>query len=152
MKKVVILAMLLVGISAMAQPSQRERRNRMQDLTPEQIATLQTKKATLALDLTAAQQTKMKAIYIEKATIRKAKMEDRMKRKEGDESKQLSTEERYAIANERLDQQIAHKAEVKKILSEEQYQKWQKMQHHRGKKAKGKRERRKGSKSKHERR
>ena len=149
MKKVVILAMLLVGISAMAQPSQREHRNRMQDLTPDQIATLQTKKATLALDLTAAQQTKMKALYVEKATIRKAKMEDRKKHKESDESKQLSSEERYAMANERLDQQIAHKAAVKKILSEEQYQKWQKMQHAKSKK--GKNEHRKGYKSKNRR-
>lgn len=132
MKKTVMMAVLLAGLTATAQKGERAHRDAMKDLTPEQVATLQTKKMTLALDLTEVQQQQIKAIQLENAEMRKAKMEERKAQKEEREAKKPTSEERYAMANARLDHQIAQKAEMKKILSEEQYTQWQRMQHRKG--------------------
>ncbi|MEO9892754.1 hypothetical protein [Aurantibacter sp.] len=134
MKKAIIVMMLLVGVTTIAQ-ERKERPNRgdMKDLTAEQIATLQTKKMTLALDLTSKQQTQIQAINLEQATTRKAKMAERKAAKEDGERKKPTSEERYAMQNERLDAQIALKSEMKSILSDEQYTKWEKMRHHKKK-------------------
>ncbi len=137
MKKVLLIVTLLVGFTAMAQRGPHGSDRGTKDLTPEQMATLQTKKMTLALDLTEAQQEKVKALHLENAKMRKAKMEERKAQKE-DGEKKPTAEERYARSNDRLDHQIAHKAEMKNILSSEQYEKWQKMQHRSGKHRKGK--------------
>lgn len=142
MRKVVLATMLLIGFTVLAQPgTSRERgaRNGMQDLIPEQRATLQTKKMTLALDLTEVQQKQIKAIQLENAKMRKAKMEERKAQKEAGEAKKPTSEERFAMYNARLDRQIAQKAELKKILSDTQYEKWEQLQHRRGKHGKGKR-------------
>lgn len=118
----------------------------MKDLSPEQVATLQTKRMTLALDLTQDQQTKIQAINLEQAKERKARMEERKAAREKGEAKKPTAEERYAMENERLDKMIALKTEMKEILSEEQYQKWQKMAHHRKKKGDDRREKGRPSK------
>ena len=141
MKKVVLASMLLIGFTALAQPSssrESESRQGMQDLTPEQMASLQTKKMTLALDLTEVQQGQIKALQLENAKRHKAKMEERKAQKETDKSKKPTSEERYAMSNTRLDRQIAEKAEMKKILSVSQFEKWEKMRHRKGKHGKGK--------------
>lgn len=129
MKNVALVVMLLVGMTAMAQKGKDNRRGAMKDLTPEQVATLQTKQMTLALDLSQAQQSKIQAMNLENAKLRKTKMEERKAaRKEGD-AKRPTSEERYAMKNEMLDHQIAQKAAMKKILSEDQFEKWSKMKH-----------------------
>lgn len=148
MRKVVIAMMLLVGVTALAQRGDRNRRAGMKDLSPEQMATLQTKKATLALDLTEAQQTQMKAVFMENAKMRKARMEEKQAQKEGGDATKPTSEERYAMANRRLDRQIAQKEKIKQILSEEQMEKWEKIQHRRGKHGKGKGQKAKGNKNK----
>ncbi|UWX54379.1 hypothetical protein NYZ99_15765 [Maribacter litopenaei] len=139
MKKVIMTAILLIGISAMAQDHNRKegRGNRhMKDLTPEQMATLQTKRMTLALDLTEDQQSKIQALFTKNAAERKAKMEAHKARKESGET--LTDDEKFALRNERLDQQIAQKEEMKSILDDTQYSKWEKMRQKRGKHRKGK--------------
>ncbi len=138
MKKAIWAIALLIGALGMAQEEGKSNRGAMKDLTPEQMATLQTKKMTLALDLSEAQQSQIQALNLENAKTRKAKMEERKAKKEAGEAKKPTSEERYAIQNARLDQMIAQKAEMKKILSEEQYDKWEKMAHRRGKHRKGK--------------
>jgi len=138
MKKILFAMLLFVGLTALAQPGDKEKRaNHMQDLTPEQMATLQTKKMTLQLDLTSEQQDKIMAINLENAKMRKAKMAERKAMKKDEDAKKPTSEERYARANEALDRKIAQKAEMKRILSDQQFEKWEKMQHRRGKKAKG---------------
>lgn len=132
MKKVIVLLLCMVGLTAMAQKGENGYRGGKKDLTPEQMATLQTKKMTLALDLTQEQQTTIQAMNLEKAKMRKAKMETRKAAKERVEAKKPTAEERYAMQNKRLDQMIAHKAEMKNILSEEQYERWEKMAHRKG--------------------
>ena len=138
MKKLVIVALLFSGMVAMAQKDEMKgREHGMKDLAPEQIATLQTKKMTLDLDLNETQQTKMKSLLASKAAERKTKMEAYKAQKESGEK--LTSDERYKMQNERLDHQIAQKNEMKKLLNDEQYAKWEKMQDRRGKHRKGKR-------------
>lgn len=144
MKRVTIALMLMVGLTSMAQRGPQEGNRGMKDLTPEQMATLQTKKMTLALDLTDTQQSKIMAMQLENAKTRKAKMEERKAKKEGEEKVKPTTEERYAMQNERLDKKIAHKAEMKNILSDDQYVKWEKMHQRKGKHRKGKAKGKKG--------
>ncbi|MFS4454973.1 hypothetical protein [Maribacter sp. 2304DJ31-5] len=128
MKKTVVVSIMFIGLFMTAQEHHRkEGRRAMPDLSPEQIANLKTKKMTLALDLTKNQQVKIKSLLTAKAEERKAKMEAQKERKENREMGKPSPEERYAMANARLDLQIAHKKEVKAILDEVQYAKWEKM-------------------------
>lgn len=136
MKKIVIVCMLLLGANIMAQPGDRRERMDRESLTAEQLGTLQAKKATLVLDLSDAQQKQIKALFIENAKLRKSKLAERKRINEGEERKKLTADERYKRANEKLDHQIAQKEELKKILSEEQYAKWQQMQKRKGKQLK----------------
>ncbi len=130
--------LLLTGVAGLAQREGNVHRKGMKDFTPEQIATLQTKKMTLALDLTEAQQSQIQTLNLENAKARKAKMDELKAMKEDGERKKSTQEERFTMQNERLDRQIAQKAKFKKILSPEQYDKWQKMAHRYGRYKKGK--------------
>ena len=129
--------MLLAGGIVLAQKGERSNRGMVKDLSPEQIATLQMKKATLALDLTDSQQKEMKAFLFENAKMRKTKIEERKALKESGDTKERTSEEKFERANERLDHQIAQKTKLKQILSEEQFEKWQKMRQRKGKRRKG---------------
>ena len=130
----------IASLTAMAQEGpERGPRDGKDQLTPEQMATLQTKKMTLALDLSSAQQKQIQEFHLENAMLRKEQMEAvKGKRKD------LSSEERYALQNKHLDHKIAQKEKMKKILNEDQFSKWEKeMSHrnHKGRKGhKGKRD------------
>ncbi|NND79159.1 MAG: hypothetical protein HKN53_04615 [Maribacter sp.] len=148
MKKVLVLVMLMAGFTAMAQKGERGHRGDFKDLSAEQMATLHTKKMTLDLDLTEAQQSKIKAFHLEKFKNRKAKMEKRQAQKDTSERPKLTSDEKYALRLERLDAAIAHKAELKKILSTEQFEKWEKHHKKRGEHHKGKGHHSKGKRGK----
>ncbi|MFC7356579.1 hypothetical protein ACFQO1_02680 [Jejudonia soesokkakensis] len=126
MKKLVIICMLLVGITVTAQDREskkevrKEMRERAKDLTPQQIASLQTKKMTLHLDLTEKQQIEVEKLNLEIATNRKAMAEKRKKMEE------LSNDERVAMREQMLDEQIATKKKFKAILTEAQFSTWEK--------------------------
>jgi len=129
MKKLVIAILVIAAISVSAQNhNMKGKRGDMKDLTPEQTATLQTKKMTLALDLNESQQSKIKYILTEDAKTRKSKMEAYKASKDEGE-KVMSADEKYARQNERLDHQIARKKEMKSFLTPEQFQKYEKMSH-----------------------
>lgn len=133
MKKVLIVVIALIALQVTAQEKkkemrkeiQKERMERMNNLTPEEAATLQTKKMTLHLDLTEAQQAKIQALNLEEAKARKAKMEENKSRRESGEMKQFTKEDKFKMMNDRLDHQIAMKKKMKSILNEEQYKKWE---------------------------
>ena len=99
--------------------------NRFKDFTPQEMAELQTKRLTLALDLTPAQQKKVQALQLQNAQIRKAKMDARQARKKDGTGPKLNKEQRLANMNARLDRQIEMKQQMKQILSAEQFEKWQ---------------------------
>ena len=86
----------------------------MANLTPEEVATLKTKKMVLHLDLNDAQQDDIYKINLEQAKMRKAHMAERKARKESGAAGKPSKEERLAMANKRLDHQIEVKAKMKR--------------------------------------
>lgn len=132
MKKVLVTTVLLIGMMGYSQRGQHfdsEQRG-MKDMTPEQIAILKTKKMTLALDLSDAQQKDIQKINLENALERKALMLERKAKKEESEQSKPSADEHFDFQNERLDRMIAQKGKMKQILSEEQFQKWERIHHH----------------------
>lgn len=142
MKKLILIAMAFVTLQAVAQDKrkggEKSERKMMKDLSAEEIATLGSKKMTLELDLSTAQQAQVKAVLLEQATTRKQKMAEREKMRNGDDNKRLTKEERLEMTNAKLDSQIAMKKEMKSILTAEQYEKWTKMEANRNQKGKGK--------------
>ena len=120
MKKLVLIAIALVTLQAVAQerkerPDNRERAERFKDMSPEDMATLHTKKMVLHLDLNESQQKEIQKINLENAIQRKNMMEARKARMESSAEKP-SKEERLEMMNKGLDHKIAMKAKMKQIL------------------------------------
>ncbi|UKM64803.1 DUF4890 domain-containing protein [Flavobacteriaceae bacterium GSB9] len=132
MKKLIIIAIafVLAQGTAFAQqapkPGGKDKMHLMHTLTPEESATLKTKRMTLNLDLNKVQQDQIYKINLENATKRKEMQETWKARKENGTSERPTKEKRLKMMNARLDHQIAMKAKMKKILNEEQYAKWEK--------------------------
>lgn len=134
MKKVILIVLALITIQVSAQDrkqefrkgERKERVNKFEDFSAEEIAELQTKRMTLDLDLTSSQQKQIQKLNLENATERKAKMEERQSKmmKKGEKP---SKEGRLKMMNERLDKQIEMKEKMKKILNEKQFEKWEKI-------------------------
>ena len=147
MKHILLIALAFFTLNVTAQEQKPEKRQgdrkerpqRMQkfaDFTTEEMAQLKTKKMTLNFDLTEAQQKEIYKLNLKEATERKqmmeerkAKMEERRNNKgEGEKGKNKpSKEERLKIANDKLDKQISHKKEMKRILNKDQFEKWEKV-------------------------
>lgn len=141
MKKLAMLAIVLISLQATAQDrkedhkdSRKGRVEKMKNISADDMAQLQTKKMTLHLDLTKAQQKKIGELNLRDAKKRKVKIEKRLKERKG--AKKRSQEELIKMQNEKLDIQIAKKKEIKAILTAEQYEKWEKMQAKRSKQMK----------------
>ena len=139
MKKVIITAVLLVvGMTVFAQRGGHhgQKRAMAKDLSIEQLATLRTKKMTLALDLTEKQQQQVMQLNVENVKFKRTKMEERRGEKK-DRDEKPTAEERIAIENQKLDRQIAQQEKMKKKLDDDQYQLWKRLrmhQHAQGKK------------------
>lgn len=127
MKKVMIIAALLAGATTFAQRG--EHRKERMDLTAEQMATLQTKKMALALDLNEKQQQEAMEIHLENAEFHKTQMKERQALKESGEHQKPSSEERFEKLNARLDRKLAQQEAFKDLLTDEQYAQWKKMSH-----------------------
>ena len=140
MKYILKILVLLFSLSVFAQQpprgmdSERGKRpnNRMQAmkaLTPEQEATLWTKKMTLELDLNKNQQDQMYALILGKTKKIKLRMENKPK-------EHPSKEEIYNMHISRLDEAIAMKESLKKILNDDQFAKWELMKNKKSSKTK----------------
>lgn len=124
MKKLagITIIVLLISLNINAQ-QKKQSQKKGSEFTTEQKATLGTKKMTLAFDLTDAQQ---KQVYnlmkqnIEERETAMAKM--KAQKQEGIE---LTSEQKFKMQYDRLDKQIAHKAQMKSILTKDQYEKWE---------------------------
>jgi hypothetical protein len=134
MKKLITIALIaIISLSSYAQDKKERQgkpeRNPMEKFTPEQRNQLILKKMTLELDLNAAQQKEMSKIIAEQS----AKREARMKNKK-DKTEKPTSDEIFEMKNKMLDEQIEMNGKMKKILSPEQFQKWDelKKQHHEG--------------------
>ncbi|MEZ4778910.1 MAG: hypothetical protein R2786_05945 [Flavobacteriaceae bacterium] len=133
MKKLLFICFVFVGLALQAQPGpdakmkyRKEMKEKMKDLTPQERATLKAKEMTLHLDLNEKQQKQVETLLLQQEEKREAL---RKQHKEGEE---LTKEEKFALKSKMLDEQIAFKKEMKNILNEEQYAKFDKKQHHKG--------------------
>lgn len=140
MKKLImiLIAVATLQVSAQDQKSamKKERISSKMDYSPEEMAQLQSKKLTLKLDLNSKQQKEVSALFLEQFQMRQSKKEAYLQAKAKEDNKSFSKEERFKMANARLDQQIELKKKMKNILSEEQYKKWGKMNERRSRKGK----------------
>ena len=125
MKALFATVLLLAGLAGYSQRGPAH--GSMKDMSPEQVATLETKKMTLALDLTEKQQQEIQAIHMEKAIERQTRMEERKNRDEKPDA-----DERFQMMNDRLDKQIAMKDQMRDILDKDQFEKWEKLNLTRG--------------------
>ena len=141
MKKLLLALALVITTVNFAQ---KKERNAEDQLSKEQKTVLLLKKMTLELELTEKQQKELKPILLEQATERAEKRAAFKAKKEKGEK--LSKEERFSMANERLDNQIALKNKLKKILTPEQMTKMEAMKSARKEKGKKRHEIKQGKK------
>ncbi|MFL9844839.1 hypothetical protein [Flavobacterium rhizosphaerae] len=131
MKKWILVMAMLVCIGATAQQGKRRyngehpQRDKSERLTAEQRTELQVKKLTLTLDLTDAQQKEIKKLMLDRSKKREAAIAAFKAGREA--GKKPSKDERFERKSHRLDEQIAMKREMKKILDAAQYEKFTKM-------------------------
>jgi len=130
MKKIVLILIAFVAITATAQ---RGNPRAMQKLSAEEAATLQTKKMTLALALSDAQAKQVYQVNLKQAIKRKAILEAR---KTNEEKKEPSIQNRIERKNNTLDAKIAIQNEMKRILDEDQFKQWRRMNQRKNKKGK----------------
>lgn len=122
MKKLILVFALVIGLTTFAQ-EKREGKGKREKLTTEQQVELQVKNLKLDLDLNDKQTVQIKEIVTAQVLKRDAKrVEIEAKRASGEKP---SKDEFFKKRNEMLDEKIAHKAEMKKILTPEQYTKWE---------------------------
>ena len=131
MKKLVVAFLLIVGITAMAQEKEMKRPNgdKFASLTPEQKVEYQVKKMSKDLSLNDKQVKEVKALVtkeVEKRNEIKAEMKA-LQAKQRIEMKAKIDEEYAAMSNE-----------MRKILTSEQFTKWEKIHEERREKMKEK--------------
>jgi Spy/CpxP family protein refolding chaperone len=131
MKKLVVAFLLIVGITAMAQEKEMKRPNgdKFASLTPEQKVEYQVKKMSKDLSLNDKQVKEVKALVtkeVEKRNAIKAEMKA-LQAKQRIEMKAKIDEECAAMSNE-----------MRKILTSEQFTKWEKIHEERREKMKEK--------------
>ena len=155
MKKLIIVALLVVGITAFAQNRKemgnRPDRSKTEKFSPEQRTQIMVKKFTLELDLNAKQQEQVKQIIAEQGLKREWMRAERMAKKE--DKKRPTADEQFAMKNKMLDEQIAMKNKMKTILSPEQFEKWNSLNNNRQEKFQDRRHRkehREGQESEHD--
>lgn len=119
MKTWILAIVITLGLTVNAQ----NKKERGEQLSPEQRVELRVKKLTLALDLTDKQQKEMKNLLLSKESERQQAIEHL----KPENNKKLTADERFAMKNKALDQKIAMKEEMKKILTKDQLAKLDKM-------------------------
>jgi len=134
MKQLAVLVMALLSMSAFSQKSNGPKKEKRAEMSVEQLATLRTKKMTLALDLTESQQDKIMKINVEEVEYKKARRAEVKAKKES--GQKPSTDERFEIANAKLDHKIAHQQKIKEVLTKEQYLMWKELKTKRAMKGK----------------
>jgi|SRR5690554_1890265 len=120
MKNLLIIIMLLGSLGLTAQNKSKSKKEHKKELrgnfTPEQRADLFSKMMTLELDLTDAQQKKVKQLFVDFGNNKPANRETR---------KNMTSEAKYAAKNAQLDRRIKMQRELKKILTPEQFDTWE---------------------------
>lgn len=137
MKKLLIAALLFVGIASFAQEAdQKPSREPKEKLTPEQRNEKQLKKITSELNLDANQQAQVKQLLADRSAKAEKYKEDRKSKKES--GAKLTTEDKVAFRKQMMDEKAANDAKMKSILNDDQYKKWTSIQEENREKAKEK--------------
>jgi len=125
MKK--IMTIILIGFTVFTFAQERSyTKSKFNDYNLEQQAILQTKRMALNLDLNSTQQKQILKINKKQATTRKKKMEMYKTMKEN--GTKPTSDERFKMINERLDNQLVFHSEMKNILTESQFEQWNNFQ------------------------
>nr|WP_297916795.1 hypothetical protein [uncultured Allomuricauda sp.] len=129
MKQLTVLMMAFLSMSVFSQRPEGAQKSKraMADFSAEQLATLHTKKLTLALDLSESQQVKIMEISLEEAEFKKAKYAEHRAKKESGVREKPSADEQFERINARLDHRIVHQQKMKEVLTEEQYLTWKEL-------------------------
>ena len=121
MKNIMILFLVFTTFTISAQNPQKagkvQKKEVKENFTPDQRAELFSKKMTLSLDLTDIQQKKVKQLFLQS---------ENPKNNPSKEKSALTSEEKYALMNARMDNKIRMNRELKEILTPEQFEKWEK--------------------------
>lgn len=125
MKNLIVVALLSLTLSGIAQEKRAKNQVEHPELSMEQRTELQVKKLTLELDLSLKQQKEIATIVANQQAKREAfRIEVQNKRAE---NKKATADEKFAMRSKMLDERIAYKNEMKKVLSTEQLAKWEDM-------------------------
>jgi len=128
---IILLAFTTFAITAQNKDADRreQRKEMKENFTAEQKAELRAKKMTLALDLNQSQQEKIKKVFLEMEATKPQRPQN---------WKEMTDTQKFEAKNTMLDSRIAMKKEMKNILTEEQFTKWEKQQQHREQRFKNK--------------
>ena len=119
MKKLFVVALLLVGTSTFAQERMGENNDK---LTPEQRVNLQVKKLTKELNLSDKQAQELKEIVVKEIEQREGRKAEIQARKA--EKKKMASEELNARKLKFEEEKMQTEERMKKILTPEQFSKW----------------------------
>lgn len=127
MKNWIIACFLLagLGLSAQQMPGRGYARGKMEKFSASELASLQSKRMTLALDLTDAQENKLAELLTERIEKRRAMHQER--RAQRDSTRTARPGPDFASAEARMDNEIAFRREIREILTEAQYENWKQM-------------------------
>jgi len=125
MKKLVGLLVIMFVLSSSINAQGNGKKGNKPDFTPDQIATLQVKKLNLQLDLNKSQQDAIFKLQKNQALTRQAMQKAMQERKL--DGNRPTTEERFQLKSTRLDMMQQHKLAMQKILTPDQFTKWETM-------------------------
>ncbi|WP_309642603.1 hypothetical protein [Flavobacterium sp.] len=127
MKKLALIVFLVVGLSTYAQEGKTagKKGDGKERMSPEQRNQLQLKRLTSELNLNESQQKEIGKIIAEQSDKRQKMKAERIAIKE--KGTKPTADERFARENQRLDDQKALKEKVQKVLTPEQFKKWEDM-------------------------
>lgn len=133
MKKIVMIAIAMIAISATAQEKEKmdrktamkEKMEARKNMTPEEATNAQTERMAKHLDLSENQKKQVHQMLSEQAAERKAKREAFEKNKGKNEKPALTDEQKEQLKKERKAKKEETDAKLKEILSEEQFTKYQ---------------------------
>jgi len=117
------MLLILAGLTTFAQES----RGRDKDPTIEEMATLRAKRLMMQLDLNTEQETKLKKLYTNRIESKKELLERQKEDLKNSEAK------RYDMREERLEMSKEEIEELREILTEAQFLKWEQLQEKRRK-------------------
>ncbi|MGL2995127.1 hypothetical protein [Flavobacterium sp. TSSA_36] len=124
MKKLIVVTLLMISLTSIAQQrKEKSNRDEMEKMTPEQRQEKHLNKLTTDLNLNAKQQEEVKKLLVEQS----AKMTDFKAKRDAKKDEQLlaSAKERKELTTKMKAEKEANDAKMKKILTSEQYTKWE---------------------------